>query len=276
MALHVRASLVAMVDILGASGLFVRCEQSFVADSALLVLGEYLHHLSSLREDLPAETREEARIGADVIAASIQYSAAARDGLDRGPSEVRPLPVFAMVRSAIYGLIFLENVNLVRMKKDVPSAGRFVSDSIERWESKRLGGSFGDFDTGADHHERWRKLSQYVHIIPEIKKEGGVSYAVDFQSSWDSSRRSRHAGLPEKFEKEAMECLEWQARLSLSTLFGFRENHPHLFDFKREVVRRHMEEDAFPMCTDMVLGIPGIKRGQARRVAKALFHTEFA
>ena len=249
----------------------MKCDLSFVADSALLVLGEYLHHLSSIREQLPSDVREEARIGADVIAASTQYSAAAREGLDQKPDEIRPLPVFAMVRSAIYGLIFLENVDLVRAKKEIPSPGSFVGGAIKRWESSKMGDSLGSFEPGTDHHQRWTDLSQYVHIIPAIKKEGGVSYSVDFQSSWDSSRRSRHAGLPETFNQEAISCLEWQARLSLSTMFGFRERHPRLFEFKGEKIRRHIEENAFPLCIEMVLGIPGVKSGGARRIAKALF-----
>ena len=242
-----------------------------MADSALLVLGEYLHHLTSIKEELPADIRDEARIGADVIAASTQYSSAARDGLNPDSGDIRPLPVFAMVRSAIYGLMFLENVDIVRMKKDMPSAGRFVSDSVKRWESKGLGDSFGDFGQGEEHHERWRKLSQYVHIIPALKKEGGVSYSVDFQSSWDSSRRSRHAGLPERFEEEAMECLEWQARLSISTLFGFREKFPGFFDFKKDRISSHIKNNAFPLCIEMISSIPGISKNKANRISRSLF-----
>jgi hypothetical protein len=164
----------------------VKSDLSFVADSALLVLGEYLHHLSSIREQLPSDIREEARIGADVIVASTQYSAAAREGLDQSSDEVRPLPVFAMVRSAIYGLIFLENVDYVRAKKEIPSPGRFVSRSVKRWEREKIGDSFGTFESNVDHHKRWADLSQYVHSIPEIKKEGGS----------DTRWTSNHPGTP--------------------------------------------------------------------------------
>ena len=229
---------------------------SFVAESVMSVLGEYLHYISSIRDKLPGDVREEARIGADVIAASIQYSSAARDGLDKSPDEVRPLPVFAMVRSAIYGLIFLENIDLVRTKSDLPSAGRFVRAATRRWDSDKLASNFGSFDSDKDHHDRWSELSQYVHIIPAIKKEGGISYKVDFDSPWDSSRRSRHAGLPENFGTEALACLEWQARLSISTMVGFRRKFSRLFEFNSDKVRSHVEGTAFPMCTKSVLAIP--------------------
>ncbi len=90
--------------------------------SVAMVLGEYLNHIAYIKDKLPSQLREEARIGADVIAASSQYTIAAVDSLSDEETPSNALPVFALSRSAVYGLIYLDNVDLVRQGERLPRA----------------------------------------------------------------------------------------------------------------------------------------------------------
>ena len=125
---------------------------SMTATSASMVLGEYLGHISFIKDKLPIDIREEARIGADVIAASSQYSIVAAESLSIEDTPSAPLPVFALVRSAIYGLIYLDNVDLVRRKEKLPSPGKFIQKTMEGWPKGNTFG-LGVFDHTRNYHD---------------------------------------------------------------------------------------------------------------------------
>ena len=108
-----------------------------VALSSQLILGEYLNHIAFIKDKIPSEIRELARIGADVIAASSQYTLTAIESLEKSDIP-KPLPVFALVRSSIYGMIYLENIDLVREKKKVPSPGKYIQKSIYTWNNRGI------------------------------------------------------------------------------------------------------------------------------------------
>lgn len=221
---------------------------SISATSALMVLGEYLSHISFIKDKIPVNVREEARIGADVIAASSQYSIAAVESLSEEDTPSIPLPVFALTRSAIYGLLYLDNVELVRKKEKLPSPGKFIQQTMDKW---RKGNTFGlgDFDQSKDYHQLWSKLSEFVHIIPAIHKGGGAKYSeVAFDFRRDLSKPTKHAGLPDEFDELAIECLEWHALLVFATLKKFRYSHKNLFTFNSTKVQSHLESTVFPDC----------------------------
>ena len=246
---------------------------SMSSTSALMVLGEYLSHISFIKEKIPIEVREEARIGADVIAASSQYLHAAVDSLSSEDSSPLPLPVFGLTRSSIYGLLYLDNVDLVRKKERLPSTGRFIQRTMDRWNNGSRYG-FSKFDTDRDYHELWTQLSHFVHIIPAIKKEGGAKFnEVNFEFLRDLSKPTRHAGLPDQFDVLASECLEWQSMLTLATILRFREKHNHLFEFSSTKLQDHINGRVFPDCVDSIRSIPGpdATTEGLSRLAKSIF-----
>ena len=227
---------------------------SMTATSALMVLGEYLGHISFIKDKLPIDIREEARIGADVIAASSQYSIVAAESLSIEDTPSAPLPVFALVRSAIYGLIYLDNVDLVRRKEKLPSPGKFIQKTMEGWNKGNTFG-LGVFDHTRNYHDLWNKLSEFVHIIPKIHKGGGAKYnEVNFDFGRDLSRPTKHAGLPEEFDSLAIECLEWHSLLIFATLRRFRDSQLKLFQFNSTKVQSHLEEVVFPDCVKSISG----------------------
>ena len=125
---------------------------SISATSALMVLGEYLNHISFIKDKIPVNVREEARIGADVIAASSQYLIAAVESLSDEDTPSIPLPVFALTRSAIYGLLYLDNVDLVRKKEKLPSPGKFIQQTMDKW-SKGVTFGLGQVEHSKDYQE---------------------------------------------------------------------------------------------------------------------------
>ena len=222
--------------------------KSMTSTSALMILGEYLNHISFIKDKIPMNIREEARIGADVIAASSQYSIAAVESINEEDSPSLSLPVFALIRSAIYGLLYLDNVDLVRRKEKLPSPGRFIQITMNKWNEGNTFG-LGLFDEDTDYHELWGKLSEFVHIIPAINKGGGAKYSeVAFDFRRDLSEPTKHAGLPDEFDKLAIECLEWHALLVFATMKKFRESHTKLFNFNSAKVQSHLENTVFPDC----------------------------
>ena len=245
-----------------------------VALSSQLILGEYLNHIAFIKDMIPSEIRELARIGADVIAASSQYTLTAIESLEK--SEVaRPLPVFALVRSSIYGMIYLENIDLVREKKKVPSPGKYIQKSIDTWNNENISDIFGKFDISKDYHSLWSQLSEFVHIIPAIKDNGGAHFGqVKFDYKRDLSIPSRHAGLPEQFEDLAKDCITWLSLLSLSTLIRFRKNHPQLFKFRSDKVQNHLENIVFPDCISSIKNMPVSKEmiPGLRILSNKIFH----
>jgi hypothetical protein len=222
-----------------------------------LVLGEYLNHIAFIRDKIHTDIREQARIGADVIAASSQYSIAAIDSLSEEDTPSNSLPVFALSRSAVYGLIYLDNVDLVRQGERLPSPGKFIASTMKRWNNGPLHKWFGRFDEQKDYHELWTQLSEFVHIIPAIKKEGGAKFSqVKFDFERDLSKPTRHAGMPERFDEMASECLDWTALLTLATIVEFRKNNRRFFEFNSTKVQSHLEKVVFPDCIDSIVNIP--------------------
>lgn len=227
-----------------------------VAISSQLILGEYLSHIAFIKDKIPPEIRELARIGADVIAAASQYTLSAIESLEKSDSS-RPLPVFALVRSSIYGMLFLENIDLVREQNKLPSPGRYIDSSMKRWNQSSESRNFGKFDLSKDYNSLWARLSEFVHIIPAIREEGGAHFnKVKFDYRRDLSQPSRHAGLPESFEKLATEYMTWHSLLILSTISNFRKSHPQLFNFRSEKVQQHLTKIVFPDCKSSIRGIP--------------------
>ena len=229
---------------------------SMSATSALMVLGEYLSHISFIKDKIPVNVREEARIGADVIAASSQYSIAAVESLSEEDTPSIPLPVFALTRSAIYGLLYLDNVDLVRRKEKLPSPGKFIQQTMDKWSKGNTFG-IGEFDQSKDYHELWSKLSEFVHIIPAVHKGGGAKYSeVNFDFGRDLSKPTKHAGLPEEFDLMACECLDWTALLSFATMADFRKKNHRFFNFNSTKVQSHLESVVFPDCINSIQNIP--------------------
>ena len=244
-----------------------------VSTSIHLVLGEYLSHIASIKDKIDSDTREQARIGADVIVASSQYSIAAVDAFSDEDTPSAALPVFALSRSAIYGLLYLDNVDLVRKEEDLPSPGRFIQKTMDKWNRGNTFG-MGRFEEDRDYHELWSQMSQFVHIIPAIKKQGGARFSqVKFEFGRDLSKPTRHAGLPEHFDELASECLEWQSLLTIATIYQFRRKHRRLFEFSSTKVQNHLESRVFPDCIDSILGIPLSNEDaiKLRKFARSIF-----
>jgi hypothetical protein len=245
-----------------------------VATSVLLVLGEYLNHIAFIKDKIHSDIREQARIGADVIAASSQYAVAAFESISDEDSPSIPLPVFALSRSSIYGLIYLDNVDLVRKGEKLPSPGAYIQKTMDRWNRGNTFG-LGIFDEKTDYHKIWSELSEFVHIIPAIKVEGGAFYGsrVQFKFGRDLSKPTSHAGLPESFNAKAQECIEWQARLTMATISDFRRKHRRLFEFSSTKVQSHLENVVFPDCIATISSIecPPELQNSITRLAKQLF-----
>jgi hypothetical protein len=245
-----------------------------VATSVQLVLGEYLNHIAFIRDKIHTDIREQARIGADVIAASSQYSIAAIDSLSEEDTPSNSLPVFALSRSALYGQIYLDNVDLVWKGDSIPSPGRYIASTMRRWNNNPLNKWFGSFDEERDYHELWTQLSEFVHIIPAIKKGGGAKFnQVKFDFERDLSKPTRHAGLPDRFEELAGECMEWQALLTIATVYEFRRKHRRFFEFRSTKVQNHLEETVFPDCIQSISGITSSEETAKgiRKLAKSIF-----
>ncbi len=244
-----------------------------VSTSIHLVLGEYLSHIASIKDKIDSDTREQARIGADVIVASSQYSIAAVDAFSDEDTPSAALPVFALSRSAIYGLLYLDNVDLVRKEEDLPSPGRFIQKTMDKWNRGNTFG-IGRFEEDRDYHELWTQMSQFVHIIPAIKKQGGARFSqVKFEFGRDLSKPTRHAGLPEHFDELALECLEWQSLLTIATIYQFRRKHRRLFEFSSTKVQKHLESRVFPDCIQAIQGISSSDQTSKSisRLAKTIF-----
>ena len=242
--------------------------------STAMVLGEYLNHIAYIKDKLPSQLREEARIGADVIAASSQYTIAAVDSLSDEDTPSNALPVFALSRSAVYGLIYLDNVDLVRQGERLPSPGKFIANTMKKWNNGPLHKWFGSFDEQKDYHELWTQLSEFVHIIPAIKKEGGAKFSqVKFDFERDLSKPTRHAGMPERFDEMASECLDWTALLTLATIVEFRKKNRRFFEFNSTKVQSHLEKVVFPDCIETVSGIISSEENSKgfRKLAKSIF-----
>ena len=111
-----------------------------IAENGAAILAEYLHHIAYSGE-LSEEARELARIGSDVLAASMQADQIARwslDGYGDGNHHSLPLGVFAMTRSSVYGLHYLYNIKNVREKKKMVSIEKFIKNCQGKWNASLL------------------------------------------------------------------------------------------------------------------------------------------
>ena len=184
-----------------------------IAENCAAILSEYLHHLA-YSDALSGEARELARIGSDVLAASMQADQIARwslDGYGDKNHQSLPLGVFAMTRSSVYGLHYLYNIKNVREKKKMVSIEKFIKNCQGKWNASLLSARFGQIELDRDERmERWHNLSKVVHIIPTIREKGGahISHKVDFSFENDLAKPSRHALLPEYFDEQGSMYLE--------------------------------------------------------------------
>ena len=90
-------------------------------------MGRYLDHIAYL-DGVEKETRELARIGADVIAASMQCNQVARwsfDGFQAREHSPLPLGVFTMSRSSMYGLHYLDSMDKVHTEEKLVNLIQF-------------------------------------------------------------------------------------------------------------------------------------------------------
>ena len=97
-----------------------------------------------------------------------------------------------------------------------------------------------------------------VHIIPQIRDEGGAKFHhVRFTFDDDLARPSEHAGLPDSFMEDAEICLDWRSKVAIASVWNFRNTWPQLFDFsKNEKVSIHLEKDVWPDCQKAIFNIP--------------------
>ena len=235
---------------------------STIAEQSTAILAEYLDLMASM-DGVSNEIREQARIGSDVIAASMQADQVAKwslNGFGNKSHDVRPIGVFAMTRSSIYGLHYLYNIKQVRGKKPTVQIGKFIKSNEKNWNSSLLAEHFGTLDH--DHSGRmkkWGKLSEIVHIIPTIREKGGttISHKVDFSFSKNISNPSKHALLPEYFVEEAKMYLDWRSKIAIGCIIGFRKKYPSFFNERSLTAKvfHKLENEVWPDCNDFIRGI---------------------
>jgi hypothetical protein len=236
-----------------------------IAENSSAILSEYLNHLA-YSETLSDEARELARIGSDVIAASMQADQIARwslDGYGDDNHTSLPLGVFAMTRSSVYGLHYLYNIKKVREKKKMTSISKFIKICQSNWNSSLLSSRYGLIEFDRDERVKmWNNLSEVVHIIPTIRERGGahISHKVDFTFENDLARPSRHALLPEFFDEQGSMYLEWRAKIAIGCLIGFKERYNQLYSEKSlsKKIYNSLVDEIWPECNDYVRFINGL------------------
>lgn len=233
-----------------------------IAEQAMAVLAEFLDFFAN-DDSVNNVIREEARIGCDVIAASMQADEIARwsyDGYGSNEHQSLPMGVFVMTRSSIYGLHYLYNIKQVRTKTKMISIGKFIDKCEDNWNSSLFPGRYGRITHNRDERmEKWDNLSKVVHIIPTIKEHGEtrISHRVDFSFEEDLGTPSRHAILPKYFEIEANKYLEWRAKIAIGCLLGFRARFPTFYSKQSmpektyEFLAAHVLKD----CNEMVRSV---------------------
>jgi len=236
-----------------------------IAEQSLAILAEYLDHLAYV-EAVSKSTREQARIGADVIAASMQADQIARwslHGFGDPDHDERPLGVFAMTRSSIYGLHYLDNIKEVHQKSKLNHiTAKFLKNSEKRWNKSPFVSQFGliNHDIG-EMSERWSELSVRVHIIPTILEFDGIrmrpSHKVDFSFGADLAAPSHHAVLPEYFSDEAKQSLDWRAKIAIASVWNFRAKYSQFFSKKAlpSKVFEELKSTVWSNCHDFIIGI---------------------
>ena len=240
-----------------------------IAEQTMGILAEYLEILAS-REELSDEIREMARIGTDVIAASMQADQIARwslHGFGQPNHDIRPLGVFAMTRSSVYGLHYLYNLKTVREKTKMVSIATFIKNNEKNWNSSILAERFGILDHNREErNKKWNQLSEVVHIIPIIRERGGTtisSHTVNFSFNKDLSKPSRHALLPEYFNEEARQYLDWRSKIAIGCLIGFRERFSPFFSAKALPTKVYsaLVREVWPDFNEHIRGIADLLEG---------------
>lgn len=220
-------------------------------------LSQYLDYIASYPERIDREIQQRARIGADILAATTQYSQSALNCFDDEETETQPLSVFALIRSTIYGINYLDSLEEIQKEEAHTSVTRVIDRSTSSYSKSPLVNELGPIHGSIDNREQWTKLSSFVHIIPAIDKHGGAHFnRVKFSFPRDLSKPSIHAGLPEQFTAEAKNCLDWQAKICLGFIINFRKIYPYFFEFRSPLVTEHFNKFVFPEFREYLLGIP--------------------
>lgn len=232
-----------------------------IAEHFTAILGEFLDYVAS-DEEISDILREMARIGSDVIAASMQADQIARwslDGFGDPKHDSRPLGVFAMTRSSVYGLHYLYNIKNVRDKNKTKPIEKFLKDCERCWNSTLLSEKFGRIEIERNERlDNWNKLSEIVHIIPTIREKGGfISHKVDFSFEKRLDMRSKHALLPEYFNDEGRDYLNWRAKIAIGCVVCFKDRFPELFSERtyKKSVYSHIQNKVWKDCNNYVRGI---------------------
>jgi hypothetical protein len=231
-----------------------------VAEQATAILAEYLQHLA-FSDNISEEIRELARIGSDVIAASMQADQIARWSFSGfGEHDSRPIGIFAMTRSSVYGLHYLYNIKKIREHSKMVSIGKFINNCERHWNSSLLSEEFGKLEFDRNKRmEMWSDLSEVVHIIPTIREYGGssISHKVNFSFEDDLAKPSRHSLLPEYFTEQGQMYLEWRSKIAIGCLIGFRERFSQFYNKKAlpKDIFSHLELNIWQECNDLINGI---------------------
>lgn len=233
-----------------------------IAENSAAILSQYLHHLA-YSDELSDEARELARIGSDVLAASMQADQIARwslDGYGDSDHQSLPLGVFAMTRSSVYGLHYLYNIKKVREKEKMVSIGKFIKNCQGKWNASLLSERFGRIELDRDENmKRWNNLSEIVHIIPTIREKGGahISHKVNFSFENDLAKPSKHALLPDYFDQQGSMYLEWRAKIAIGCLIGFKERYTQLYNERSmpKIFFKSLVDEIWPECNDYIRGI---------------------
>ena len=237
-----------------------------IAESSLAILSEYLDHLAYNKE-INKSIREQARIGADVIAASMQADQIARwslHGFGESDHDSRPLGVFVMSRSSIYGLHYLDNIKAVHQKTKLNHlTSRFLKKSEKRWNKTPFASHYGMIIHDIkEMSKKWSELSEMVHIIPTIREYEGArmipSHKVEFSFGSDLAVPSHHAVLPDFFSDEAVRCLDWRSKIAIASVWNFRMKNSQFFSEKAlpPKVIEDLKTTVWPDCRDLIRSIP--------------------
>jgi len=220
-------------------------------------ISQYLDYIASYPEKIDRTIQQRARIGADILAATTQYSQSALNCFDDLETEPQPLSVFALIRSTIYGFQYLDSLEEIQKEEPHTSVNRVIERSTAAYMKSTLVKELGPIHSSIDNREQWSKLSSFVHIIPAIDKNGGAHFnRVKFSFPRDLSKPSIHAGLPERFTVEAKNCLDWQAKICIGFFLKFRDIYPYFFEFRSTIVTNHFSEYVFSEFRNYLLNLP--------------------
>ena len=239
-------------------------------------LGQYLDYIAAYPERIDRSIQVRARMGADILAAMSQFSQSALNCFDEHETEPQPLSVFALIRSTLYGLQYLDSLEEIESGKEITKITRIISKSSSSYAKSNVVSTLGEIHPQIDDYEQWRRLSEFVHIIPAIDKHGGSNFnRVNFQYPRDLSSPSIHAGLPEQFSVEARRCLDWQAKICVGFLLKFRNIYPYFFNFRSPILSKQFNEEVLHEFREYIQNIPTEENISAvlKNLANALFES---